>query len=63
MNNQPLIILQALHGNMPTSLHPIQEILAPHLPLLKTFWWIVFVAVLICLALKVVRDYWASTTE
>ena len=63
MNSEPLIILQPLSGNMPTSLHPAQEMLLPYIDQLRLAWWAVFVITLATVAYHGFRHYRASTTE
>ena len=44
--------LHGLEGNPPTSLNPLQKLIAPYVPLIIKFYWIVWFATLFYLLTK-----------
>jgi hypothetical protein len=52
-----LLVLKELAGNAPTSLDPLQQLLAPHVHELIYFWVAVWSVTAIVLLIRLVREY------
>jgi hypothetical protein len=52
-----LIVLKELQGNPPTSLDPLQQVLAPYIEELTAFWVAVWCMTAVVLVVHLVREY------
>jgi hypothetical protein len=52
-----LIVLKELEGNQPTSLDPVQTLLAPHVDALTAFWITLWCLTAIVLLIRLAREY------